>query len=116
MVDKVSALDILFWTIKYEGIRFPPKYEFDVYTQYLLSPYEEITEISGIQHRKYLRNPILPDDLCHALCFRTIGDMKLAGHTAIEMIPEEKMGTHTISAGELQRDRINPSEIIQAIQ
>lgn len=116
MVDKVSALDILFWTIKYTGIRFPPKHEFDVYTQDLLSPYEEITDISGIQHRKYLRNPNLPDDFCHALCFATVGAMKLAGHTAIEMIPEEKMGTHTIAGGDLQRDRLNPAEIIQAIQ
>jgi len=114
VIDKVSALDMLFLAIKYGGILFPPKEEFDVYTQDLLSPYEDVTEIGGIAHRKYLRNPNRPDDFCHALCFACLGAMKLAGHTAVEMIPDNVMNKKTISGGNLVRDTVNPYEILSA--
>ncbi|MFC1453843.1 hypothetical protein ACFLQL_01550 [Verrucomicrobiota bacterium] len=112
VIDKVSALDMLFLGIKYNNILFPPKDEFDVYTQDLLSPYEDVTEIGGISRRKYLRNPSRPDDFCHALCYACLGSMKLAGHTALEMVPDNVMNTNTIDSGDLVKDNIDPSEIL----
>ena len=111
VVDKVSALELLFWTIKYSGVLFPPKSEFDVYTQDLLSPFEDVTEIGGIQHRKFIRNPSRPDDFCNALCYACLGAMKLVGHSSLDMVPSDAMHKGTISSGELKRDNINPTDI-----
>ena len=111
MVDKVSALELLFWTIKYTGILFPPKAEFDVYTQDLLSPFEDVTEIGGLQHRRFIRNPSRPDDFCNALCYACLGAMKLVGHSVMELVPPDAMNRDTISKGALTKDTVNPVNI-----
>ena len=110
-IDKVTALEVLFWTIKYNGIKFPPKEDMDKFTVDLLSPYEDISEVAGIAYRKFLRNPSKPDDFCNALCYAVLGAFKKAGHSALDMVPGTAMNTGTIS-GLLRQTDVDPSEIL----
>lgn len=92
MVDKVTALDYLFWAIKYGKILFPPFEEFKSYTQDLLSPFEQISEVQGIKRRQYIRNPAIPDDFCNALCYAYLSAILLSGSSMLEGIPESALG------------------------
>ncbi len=87
-IDKVTALRMLFWQIKYRQILFPPQSEFAIYTRDLLSPYEEVTTSGGLEHVIFHRDPNQPDDFCHALCFAVIGAMRLMDKSPADIIPE----------------------------
>ena len=108
-IDKVMALDTLFLAIRNRRIFFP-KDNFDIYTDDLLSPYEQTTEVGGMTHRLYLRNQAHPDDFCHALCFASMLAMKLLGMAVDDMIPPEAFGGGKASDEAPIDDRIDPKE------
>jgi len=88
-VDRNTALTLLFWNIRNGSILFPNKEESATYTSDLLSPYEHLTEReSGITRKTFLRNPSRPDDFAHALCFAMLVLYRLAGHNALNLVPE----------------------------
>ena len=89
---------------------FFPKDNFDIYTDDLLSPYEQTTEVGGMTHRLYLRNQAHPDDFCHALCFASMLAMKLLGMAVDDMIPPEAFGGGKASDEAPIDDRIDPKE------
>ena len=109
-IDKVMALDTLFLAIKHRRIFFPRE-GFEIYTEDLLSPYEQTTEVGGITHRLYLRNQAKPDDFCHALCFASMLAMKLLGMAVDDMIPEEAFGGGIVSEEAPIDDRLDPNEV-----
>lgn len=92
MVDRNTALQLVFWGVKYGKIFFANKEDSATYTVDLLSPYEHVTEASaGISYKKFLRNPKRPDDFCHALTFAAIMAMKLTGDSMLSLVPEHSM-------------------------
>jgi hypothetical protein len=108
-IDKVMALDTLFIAIKNRRIFFP-KDGFEIYTDDLLSPYEQTTEVGGITHRLYLRNQAKPDDFCHALCFASMMAMKLMGMAVDDMIPPDAFGGGFTDDTAPMDDRLDPTE------
>ena len=109
-IDKVMALDTLFIAIK-NGRIFFPKDGFEIYTDDLLSPYEQTTEVGGITHRLYLRNQAKPDDFCHALCFASMMAMKLMGMAVDDMIPPDAFGGGFTDDTEPIDDRLDTKEV-----
>lgn len=92
MVDRNTALSIVFWGIKHGKIRFPNFEVMQPYVNDLLSPYESIVEVeAGIKRKKFLRNPSSPDDFCHALTFGTVMALRLVGDSLINVVPEHAM-------------------------
>lgn len=87
-VDKTSALRAMFMAIKYGRVYFPPYLEFEPYTADLLSPYEHITETSGLTHVVYVRDPARPDDFAMALCFVLMLAAKVSGVDILDLIPK----------------------------
>ena len=112
MVDKTTALDIMFMAIKYGRIRFPPKEEFDIYTQDLLSPYEEVVDHGELAHRRYVRNPARPDDFAMSLCFGTMLAMKLRHSSIMDMIPQNAFQP---ADGRPNYVPVDPAEIMKAL-
>lgn len=111
-IDKVMALDVLFLAIRNRRIFFPKEENFiETYTPDLLSPYESTTEVGGISHRIYLRSESQPDDFCHALCFASMGAMKLLGLAVDDMIPEEAFGGGMVPDDAPVDDRLDPKEM-----
>lgn len=90
-VDKFTALSHLFHAIRYDKIKFPPFAEFESYTRDLLSPYETVTNVNGLESRRYLRNPNAADDFAHALCFAYIGVLYASGQVMLDTIPDEHL-------------------------
>ena len=89
MVDRNTALTLVFWGIKYGRIFFPVKSSSDAYTCDLLSVYETIVEDSaGIRRRKFLRNPSSPDDFAHALTFASLSLLNMAGDPLTSLVPD----------------------------
>lgn len=115
MVDKVTAMEYLFMAIKYGRILFPPPNEFEVYTQDLLSPYEEIVNVKGLETRKFLRNPNRPDDFAHALNFAFMGAFRIAGLSMLEGVPAGAMGTDAAHVSTPTPDNIDPLEIMRSL-
>ena len=111
-IDKVMALDVLFLAIRNRRIFFPNEENFiETYTPDLLSPYESTTEVGGLTHRLYLRSESQPDDFCHALCFASMGAMKLLGLAIDDMIPAEAFGGGRVSDDAPVDDRLDPKEM-----
>ena len=115
-VDKVTALEILFLSIKYGRVLFPPQDEFKVYTDDLLSPYEVITEVGGLTTRSFNRNPNRPDDFCHALCFALMGLYKITGNSITDAVPGHALGVDEISGGAPTPDHISPDDMMSSIR
>lgn len=112
MVDKTTALDLMFMAIKYGRIRFPPKEEFDIYAKDLLSPYEEVVDHGELAHRRFVRDPSRPDDFAMALCFGTMLAMKLQHAEITDMIPGTALQTQ---AGRPAYAPLDPAEIMKAL-
>lgn len=111
-IDKVMALDVLFLAIRNRRIFFPKEEGFiTTYTPDLLSPYESTTEVGGMTHRLYLRSEAQPDDFCHALCFASMGAMKLMGMAVDDMIPETAFSGGETDDEAPVDDRLNPKEM-----
>lgn len=92
MVDRNTALNLVFWAIKYGKIHFPNKQDSAHYTSDLLSPYEHLRELtSGMVSKVFLRNPSIPDDFCHALVFAALMGLQLAGDKMLSIVPETAM-------------------------
>ena len=116
-VDKTTALELLFLAIKYGKIFFPAKEEFDVYSQDLLSPYEEVVESAGLTSRRFLRNPNKPDDFAHALCFATMLGMRLMNSSITNVVPEHAMGAQDMDAVGVAPtlQHIDPADILTGL-
>ena len=109
-IDKVMALDVLFLAIRNRRIFFPKEESFWVFLEDILSPYEAVTEVGGMQHRLYLRSELQPDDFCHALCFACMGAMKLMGMAVDDMIPAEAFGGGATTDEPPENDWLDPKE------
>ena len=112
MVDKTTALDLMFMAIKYGKTRFPPKEEFDIYTKDLLSPYEEVVDKGELAHRRFVRDPARPDDFAMALCFGTMLAMKLQHSSITDMIPQTALKSRP---GKPTFAPLDPAEIMKAL-
>ena len=92
MVDRNTALSLMFWGVKHGKIRFPNYAEMEPYVNDLLSPYEHLAEVeSGMKRKKFLRNPSAPDDFAHALTFGMVMTLRLAGDSLMNIVPEHSM-------------------------
>jgi hypothetical protein len=113
-VDKTTALELMFMAIKYGRIRFPPQQEFKLYTDDLLSPYEEIVESGGLTSRRFLRNPNRPDDFAHALCFASLVAMRMMNASIVDLVPS---GVMSAAQGVEQPEltAVDPEEILAAL-
>jgi len=115
-VDKTTALELLFLAVKYGKIRFPPQTEFKLYTDDLLSPYEEVIENGGLTRRRFLRNPARPDDFCMALNFACLLGMRLINSTMVDVLPPDALG----ASGNLRTAPavvdIDPTDVLAALQ
>lgn len=114
-VDKTTSLEILFLAIKYGRIFFPPQTEFQIYTNDLLSPYEQVSETGGLTYRQFLRNPHQPDDFCMSLDFACMLGMKLINSSMIDLIPPGAFG-NTIVAGAPAIVEVDPADVMAALQ
>jgi len=102
MVDKTTALDLMFMAIKYGRIRFPPKDEFEIFTKDLLSPYEEVVDHGELAHRRFVRDHHLAkgvDAFGVAESFADIPELSI-GHEGIpfclrQMIAANRMSVAT---------------------
>lgn len=115
-VDKTTALEILFLTIKYGRIFFPPQDEFKIYTDDLLSPYIEVSESGGLTFQRFLRNPNQPDDFCMALCFGAMLAMRLTNSTIVDMIPQGAFGGGVTSGGAPAIVEVDPADVLASLQ
>jgi|688.fasta_scaffold105837_5 hypothetical protein len=115
-VDKTTALEVLFLAIKYGRIFFPPQSEFKIYTDDLLSPYEEVSEVGGLTHRVFMRNPNRPDDFCMALDYACILAMRLINSTMVDLIPTAAFGGGMVSGGAPAIVEIDPADVLSALQ
>jgi hypothetical protein len=115
-VDKTTALEILFLAIKYGRIFFPPQSEFKIYTDDLLSPYEEVTENGGLACRHFMRNPARPDDFCMALDFACILAMRLINSTMVDLVPTEAFRSGSVPGGAPLIVDVDPTDVMAALQ
>ena len=115
-IDKTTALDILFMSIKNQRVYFPPYDTFEIYLRDLLSPYEEVNETGGFTTRRYLRDPSRPDDFCMALCFGVMLAMKmLYGDDEINIIPAKAFGGGNIPDGAPVDNPIDPQDVMSSL-
>ena len=112
MVDKTTALDLMFMGIKYGRMRFPPKEQFESFTKDLLSPYEEVVDHGELAHRRFVRDPSRPDDFAMALCFGTMLAMKLKHSDLTDIIPQGALET---KPGKPEFKVLDPDEIMRAL-
>ncbi len=112
MVDKTTALDLMFMAIRYGKIRFPPKEEFDIYTKDLLSPYEQVVDHGELAHRRYMRDPSRPDDFAMALCFASMTAMRLQNSSIVDMVPDDALRAEP---GKPAYAPLDPSELLKAL-
>ena len=91
-VDRTTAMELVFLAIKYGKIQFPRKDDMLTFAPDLLSPYEEVVEVGGIGHRRFARNPSVPDDFFHALTFGSMLAMKLMNSSILDIVPTHAMG------------------------
>jgi hypothetical protein len=115
-VDKTTSLEILFLAIKYGRIFFPPQSEFKLYTEDLLSPYEEVTESGGLSRRRFLRNPARPDDFCMALNFACLLGMRLINSTMLDILPPEALGASDTARTAPAVVDVDPTDVLAALQ
>jgi len=106
-VDKVAALEVMYWGIRYGRFAFPPKHQSDPYTRDLLSPYEETSVVQGLEQKRFMRNPNIPDDFAHALCFAMLAGQHLIGGSLLNIVPEGAMGADVPTAAMPQPDNID---------
>ena len=115
-VDKTTALEILFLAIKYNRIFFPPQGEFKLYTDDLLSPYEEVSESGGFTYRHFVRNPARPDDFCHALNFACMLAMKISGAGFVDLVPKGAFNSEASRSGAPSVVDVDPIDVMAAMQ
>jgi hypothetical protein len=112
-VDKVTALELMFFAIRYGHIAFPPVEEFERYTADLLSPYQEVREERGIENIAFTRNPNMPDDFAHALTFAVLGATRISGNSLIDILPHGAMGADSNGSAVPIPDVIDTEEIMR---
>jgi hypothetical protein len=115
VVDRNTALELLFLAIKYGRIRFPPQTEFKNFTDDLLSPYEEIVENVGIPRRHFVRNPNQPDDFCHALCFACLVAMRLMNQSVVDLVPTAAFSGGRIGGGAPIPVELDPADVLAVL-
>ena len=114
-VDKTTSLELLFLAIKYGRIFFPPQSEFKIYTDDLLSPYEEITESAGFPYRHFMRNPSQPDDFCMALDFACMLAMRLSNASIVDLV-HRKAFNEGEASGRPHVVAVDPKDVLAALQ
>lgn len=112
MVDKTTALDLMFMGIKYGRVRFPPKEQFESFTKDLLSPYEEVVDHGELAHRRFVRDPSRPDDFAMALCFGSMLALKMKHSKLTDIIPK---GALAAKPGRPEFVVLDPEEIARAL-
>lgn len=115
-VDKTTALELLFLSIKCGKISFPPKEEFDIYTKDLLSPYEHVSDKGVLPTRTFVRDPSRPDDFCMALCFAAMLAMRLMNSSIVDLIPDGALGSDYVGTGAPGVVAIDPVDVLSALQ
>lgn len=115
VIDKTTALEIMFWGIKYGHFHFPPLDEFKTFSDDLLSPYEEVSDASGMEYRRFVRNPASPDDFAHALCFAMLAAIKSTGCSLLDLIPEGAMGADTATEAQPEMTHVDPREMLKSL-
>lgn len=115
-VDRTTAMELVFLAIKYGRIFFPRKDDMQTFAPDLLSPYEEVIEVGGIGHRRFNRNPAVPDDFFHALVFASLVAMRLMNSSMLDVVPRHAMGVNNqAGAGTAPTiDHIDPRDIMAA--
>ena len=111
-IDKTTALEVLFLSIKYGRMFFPPQAEFKTFTDDLLSPYENISETGGLTSRRFLRNPAQPDDFAHALCFAGTVAMKLMGSPVVDMVPQDAFNVGDQATSAPEHVEVDPKDFL----
>lgn len=91
ILDRTTAMELVFLAIRFGRIRFPPQQEFEIYTNDILSPYEDTTEKGGFVTRKFLRAPGIPDDFFHALVFASVLAMRRVSDNIADIVPDHAM-------------------------
>ena len=109
IVDKVTALELLFFAIRYGHIFFPPQSDFKKFTDDLLSPFQVMTTGAGLEAVRFVRNPAAADDFCHALCFAVLGAIRLNGGSMLDLVPKGAMGADMASVSVPTADTIDTS-------
>lgn len=115
VVDKTTALELMFWGIRYGHYNFPPKPEFQIFAEDLLSPYEEVRDEGGLELRRFVRNPASPDDFAHALCFATLGALKLTGCSLLDLVPAGAMGADVKDDSAPELTKVDPRELLKSL-
>jgi hypothetical protein len=113
VVDKVAALELMYFSIRYGHVYFPPQAEFKRYTDDLLSPYQEVRDQRGLENVAFVRNPNMPDDFAHALCFATLGAMRLSGSSLLNVVPQGAMGADVATVAQPTSDSIDTMELLR---
>ena len=112
-VNKVTALQMMFFAIRYGSILFPPQDEFKRYTDDLLSPYQDVRDERGTEKVYFVRNPNVPDDFANALCFAMVAAMQLTGNSLVDTLPEGAMGADVAWTARPDHDTVDPMEILR---
>jgi len=114
-IDKLTALNTMFYAIKYGAYRFPGETSFEVYTQDLLSPYEEVVDKGGLEKRQYTRDPALPDDFAMALCFCSIAAFKAIKGEVMQLVPDNAFNPNSIYTQPVDYTKdIDPREVLSS--
>lgn len=88
LVDKTTALELMFLGIRKGCYNFPPMSDFKTYAEDLLSPYEMTNETGTGTSRRFVRSPASPDDIAHALCFATLAALRMYGGSLLDFAPD----------------------------
>jgi len=115
-VNKLLALQSMFLAIKVGRFKFPAEEGFKLYTEDLLSPYEEVVDRGFTEQRQYTRDPSRPDDFAMALCFLSMMAWKVIYKDITAIIPDASIGISGASAhlfGSMEDfTDIDPAEIL----
>jgi hypothetical protein len=115
IIDKTTALELMYWGIRYGHFWFPPKAEFHTFGDDLLSPYEEVHDQAGLEQRRFVRNPASPDDFAHALCFAMLGALKVSGCSLLDLVPTGAMGADTPTDAAPEQTHVDPREMLKSL-
>jgi len=114
-IDKLLALNSMFVAIKDNQYKFPGEEAFEVYTQDLLSPYEEVADRGGTERRQYTRDPALPDDFAMALCFASMAAYKAMYQDITALVPKGSYNPASSLTGAVSYDRdLDPREVLNS--
>lgn len=119
-VDKLTALNTMFIAIRSDRFIFPeagpPPNGFDLFTQDLLSPYEEVVDKGYTEKRQYTRDPAVPDDFAMALCYASTAAYYVMYNGDItKLIPDDGLGYQEIGPASFDFGTpIDPKDVLNS--